>query len=66
MKKLFAILAVSVALVACNDGGKQEEPKGDSTVNSAPAPDTTVAPAPDSAALKVDTTKAADTSAAKH
>ncbi|QEC42662.1 hypothetical protein [Pseudobacter ginsenosidimutans] len=65
MKKLFAILAVAGVLVACNDSGKQEEPKADSTANAAPAPDTTVAPVQDTT-VKVDTTKAVDTAAAKH
>ncbi len=65
MKKLFAIMAVAGILVACNDSGKQEEPKADSTVNAAPpapAPADTTAPAP-----AADTTAPkADTSAAKH
>ena len=65
MKKLFAILAVAGVLVACNDSGKQEEPKADSTANAAPAPDTTVAPVPDSTATPVDSSKV-DSSAAKH
>ncbi|WP_127130234.1 hypothetical protein [Pseudoflavitalea rhizosphaerae] len=65
MKKLFAILAVAGVLVACNDSGKQEEPKADSTANAAPAPDTTVATVPDSTATPVDSSKV-DSSAAKH
>lgn len=66
MKKLFAILAVAGVLVACNDSGKTEEPKQDSTAVQAPAPapapaDSTATPAPadSSAAPKAD-------SAAKH
>jgi len=55
MKKLFAILAVAGVLVACNDSGKTEEPKQDTTAVQAPAP----APAPDTTAPA-----AADTSAA--
>jgi ABC-type uncharacterized transport system auxiliary subunit len=67
MKKLFAILAVAGVLVACNDSGKQEEPKADTTnAAPAPAPDTTSAKV-DTSAAKVDTSAAkADTSAAKH
>lgn len=65
MKKLFAILAVAGVLVACNDSGKTEEPKQDTTaIQAPPAPapaDSTATPAPaDSTATpKVD-------SAAKH
>ena len=61
MKKLFAILAVAGVLVACNDSGKTEEPKQDTTAVQAPAPtpapDTTAAPAAadTSAAAKADT-----------
>ncbi|MBO9572937.1 MAG: hypothetical protein J7497_12145 [Chitinophagaceae bacterium] len=60
MKKLFAIMAVAGILVACNDGGKQEEPKGDSTATAAPAP-----AAPDSTATPKDSTVKDSTAAPK-
>ncbi len=57
MKKLLLVLAVA-AFVACNDSGNTEEaPKADS-----PA---VVAPAPDTAAVIVDTAAKVDTSAKK-
>lgn len=65
MKKLFAILAVAGVLVACNDSGKTEEPKADSTAVQAPPVDTTATPVD---TTKVDTTGApkVDTTAPKH
>ncbi len=67
MKKLFAVLAVSAFLFACNSGASTESTTTDSTTTVAPTTDSTVAPAPttDSAAApaatdstkKVDSTK---------
>lgn len=64
MKKLFAVLAVSAFLFACNSGETTETTTGDSTSTVAPVttdstvapvtPDSTVAPVDSSA---VDTTK---------
>lgn len=67
MKKLFAILAVAGVLVACNDSGKQEEPKADSTATAAPAPapvDSTATPK--DSTVKDSTAAPKDTTAAKH
>lgn len=55
MKKLLLVLAIG-AFAACNDAGTGEAEKKDTTVNAAPAPDSTTAPVD---TLKVDTTKAA-------
>ena len=51
MKKLFAVLAVSAFLFACNSGASTESTSTDSTTAVTPAPDstaTTTAPAVDS------------------
>ena len=58
MKKLFIVLAVaSLGFVACNNESKIEEKSADTTVVTAPVPDTTtVTPVPDTTA-KTDTLK---------
>ena len=62
MKKLFALLAITSLMVACNSSGESKETPADSSTAVAPAADSTVqAPAamdstatamPDSAAKK--------------
>ena len=61
MKKVFAMLAITSLMVACNNSGESKEATTDTTTTAAPAADTTMAPA------AADTTAkpAADTTAAK-
>jgi len=51
MKKLFALLAITSLMVACNSSSESKETPADSSAAVTPAPDSTVkAPAMDSAA----------------
>lgn len=60
MKKVFAILAITTFMVACNNEAEKTETKTDSVTTTAPetvAPDTTMAPVDTTTAPVTDTTK---------
>ena len=59
MKKVFALLAITSVMVACNNSSESTEPAADTTaVAPVVTPEATVAPATDTAAVvaPVDTT----------
>ena len=64
MKKLFAILAISVAAVSCGNGGENTTTTDSTTINNTIVDTTVVAPAPDTTAAPMADTMHHDTTMA--
>lgn len=66
MKKLLAILAISVAVASCGNGGESKSTTDSTTVNSTTVDTTTVAPAPADTTVHMADTTHHDTTVTHH